>query len=128
MNEILVPVSPADLIDRLTRLHLRSRHMNGCGNHAFILRQIAQLEQAADHALPALDTLRGLWSDLADANADIFALDADLRNFIERSDFGTGFVALSRAIFAAQDGRNRIKQQIDQLVLQAGVPVSGRAH
>lgn len=128
MSEILVPLSPADLIDRLTRLHLRSRASSENGHDASILRQIAQLEKAADHAIPALETLHGLWRELADANADIFALDADLRSFVERSDFGPGFVALSRAIIVAQDGRARIKSQINKLVLQTEQPKSGWAH
>lgn len=124
MSEIFVPIVPADLIDRLTRLQLRSQHVDAAQAQAVLLQQIAQLQKAADHALPADARLHSLWHNLAEVNADLFALDADIRRCVERLDFGPGFVALTRAAIATQDNRTRIKQDINQL-LASVLPTSG---
>ena len=114
MSEILVPIGPADLIDRLTRLQLRLNQLtDGCH---LIERQIKRLQQAADHAFPPGAQLRNLWSELAEVNADLLALDEDLMRCEERGEFGASFVALARARIAAQDSRAQIKQQIDTLI------------
>lgn len=128
MSEILIPIAPADLIDRLTRLQLRAQQVTGAVGCPAILHQIAQLQLAADHALPPQEQLAVLWGDLAEANADLFALDADLRSCEERSDFGPGFVALARARIAAQDSRTRIKNRINQLLEVIEQPHPGRPH
>ena len=124
MSEILVPIVPADLIDRLTRLQLRSQHVNATPAQALLLHQITQLQKAADHALPADAKLQSLWHNLAEVNADLFALDADIRRCAERLDFGPGFVALTQAAIATQDSRIRIKQEINQLLASVR-PTSG---
>lgn len=124
MSEIFVPIVPADLIDRLTRLQLRSQHVDAAPAQAVLLQQITQLQKAADHALPADARLHSLWQNLAEVNADLFALEADIRHCAERMDFGPGFVALTRALIATQDNRTRIKQDINQL-LASVLPTSG---
>lgn len=125
MSEILVPIPPADLIDRLTRMQLRSQE---AADDAALLRHITQLQRAADHALPAEPQLRNLWEDLADTNADLFALDTDIRHCADRGDFGAGFVALARAIIATQDSRIRIKQEIGALLAATLPPYRGTGH
>lgn len=128
MKKILVPVSPADLIDQLTRLHLKAQQIRLPAARAAVLEQIGPLQQIADNLLPALDDLDRLSGDLADVNADLFALRADLRRCDEIADFGPGFVALSRAYFVAQDSRERIKEQIDILLKTATQHRVGRMH
>ncbi|WP_439154521.1 hypothetical protein [Yoonia sp.] len=128
MKRILVPVSPADLIDRLTRLHLKAQQTRLPAARAEVLEQIVPLQQIADNLLPALDDLDRLWGDLADANADLFALRADLRRCDEAADFGPGFVALSRAYIVAQDSRERIREQIDLLLNKTAQHRAGRMH
>ncbi|MBE0412566.1 hypothetical protein [Yoonia sp.] len=128
MTKILVPVSPAELIDRLTRLQLALQQARPPMARAALLRQIAQLQQAADHALPAQDCLSRLWSDLADTNADLFALWADLCRCEDTSDFGPGFVAMSRAYLVAQNSRHQIKEQINALLENADQPHTGHTH
>ena len=124
MSEILVPIVPADLIDRLTRLQLRSQDVDATPAQAVLLQQITQLQKAADHALPTDARLHSLWHNLAEVNADLFALEADIRRCAERLDFGPGFVALTRAAIATQDSRTRIKHEINQL-LASVLPTAG---
>ena len=114
MSEILVPIGPADLIDRLTRLQLRLRQLaGGCD---LIERQIRRLQQAADHAFPPGLQLDDLWTELAEVNADLLALDADLMGCEKQGEFGPSFVALARARIAAEGNRTQIMRQIDALI------------
>lgn len=116
MNGIFVQIAPADLIDRLTRLHLKSQQNSSPAVHAATLLEISQLEHAANLALPDAKTLQGLWGHLAEVNADLFSLAADIRLCEDRAEFGPAFVALVRAMIAAQENRSQIKDQISQLL------------
>jgi len=121
MNEILVPMAPADLIDRLIILRLRSAQARGPAEQSGIVCQIARLQDIADQTLPMNDALQAQWDALRDVNADLLVIEGDLRRFEGRADFGPAFVALVRAILVTRDDRKRIKMQINVLLGAAAV-------
>jgi len=116
MKEILVPTAPAELIDKLTILRLKSEKMTDADKLANVRHEMKVLTATADKAIEMSAELRSLWNALYAINADLWVIEDDIRAFEARSDFGAGFVALARAVYVTNDERARIKKEINLLL------------
>lgn len=116
MNDILVPTAPGELVDKLTILRLKAEKIRDPNKLANVLHERAVLQAIADTALPASDALAALWERLYAINADLWAIEDDIRAFEDRADFGTGFIALARAIYVTNDERAAVKKKINVLL------------
>ena len=113
MNEILVPLAAADLIDRIVVLQLRLEMTVPDQQHAATVRQKALLDRLADRILPHDPELRCIWGRLYASRRDLYTLEEDLRACDERGEFGVPFVALTRALLAARDTLDAVRSDID---------------
>lgn len=120
MNDILVPTSPGELIDKLTILRLKSEHITNPAKLANVRHERTVLQNIADRTLPMTDRLAALWEDLYRINGDLWVIEDDIRAFEARGDFGPGFVALARAVYVTNDARAAVKKQIN-LLLESGI-------
>ena len=113
MNEIKVPVSPGELLDKITILRIKSARMSDPQK----LRNV-RLE---------LDALQATWSESAYANADIGAdvddllkvnerlwvIEDDIRDKERAQAFDAEFIRLARAVYVENDERAAIKRRIN---------------
>ena len=113
MNEIKVPVSPGELLDKITILRIKSARMS-------------DLEKL-DHVRAELDALEGTWSASAYAAADIAAdidalmrvnerlwvIEDDIRDKERAQAFDAEFIRLARAVYVENDERAAIKRRIN---------------
>ncbi len=125
MNNILVPLAAADLIDRIVVLQLKLETEVHDQHHAATARQKALLDRLADRILPRDDELGRIWGRLYTARRDLHALEEDLRACDERGEFGVPFVALTRALLAARDTLDAIRAEIDAHLGAPFVPKGG---
>jgi hypothetical protein len=116
MKDILVPIAPGELIDKLTILQLKSEKINDPKKLAHVRHEFDVLQGVADSALPPSQPLRALWKKLYSINADLWVIEDDIREFEGRRDFGVGFVALARAVYVTNDERAAIKKEINLLL------------
>ena len=115
MIEILAPISPADLIDRLTILRLKAERIEDLAKLANVKRELARIEAIVERVFEQHEELRIFWSSLHEINDDLWQLNNDLRAFEARGDFGTGYIALARSLRACNDRRAALKKQINLL-------------
>ncbi|SFR52006.1 hypothetical protein SAMN04488005_2497 [Yoonia tamlensis] len=120
MNEILVPLAAADLIDRIVVLQLRLETAAHDSDYGVTVRQKALLDRLAERILPQDVELQRLWGRLYAARCDLYVLEQDLRACDERGEFGVPFVALTRALLAARDTLDTVRSEIDA---QLGAPL-----
>lgn len=116
MNDILVPIAPGELIDKLTILQLKSENITDPEKLAHVRHEFDALQGVADSALPPSDALQQLWQRLYQINADLWVIEDDIREFEGRGDFGPGFVALARSVYVTNDERAAIKKEINLLL------------
>lgn len=116
MKEILVPTAPGELIDKLTILRLKSEKISDPKKLANVRHEMATLQKTADAAIEMSGELAALWDALYEVNTDLWVIEDDIRAFEARSDFGTGFIALARAVYVTNDERARIKKEINFLL------------
>lgn len=113
MDEFLVPVSPGELIDKLTILHLKVERIDDPAKLANIRRECEALQQVADRALPDHPDLPALRDELYGVNARLWQIEEDIRAADASGDFGPDFVALAQAVYRTNDHRAEIKRRIN---------------
>lgn len=113
---VLVPVSPGELIDRITILEIKAERVTDPDRRANVADALAAHVSARDRALPAPPALDALTDALKAVNADLWAVEDDLRACEARGDFGAGFVALARSVYRLNDRRAALKREIDLLL------------
>jgi len=116
MSDILVPISPGELVDKLTILRIKSEQIKDDAKLANVRHEFEALQAIADEKLPQGENLSKLWNQLYEINADLWAIEDDIRACESRSDFGPAFIALARAVYVTNDERSVIKRRINLLM------------
>ena len=113
MNEIKVPVSPGELLDKITILRIKSQRMDD--------------PQKLVNVRVELDALENTWSDSpyakTDVETDIAALMAvnerlwviedEIRDKERAKAFDAEFIRLARSVYVQNDERAAIKRRIN---------------
>lgn len=113
MEEILVPVAPGELIDKITILRLKSARMSDPGKLANVRHELRLLEDLAGQAIPPLAGIGALEAELQAINAALWDIEDDIRAADARGDFGEAFVALAQAVYRTNDRRAEVKRAIN---------------
>jgi hypothetical protein len=116
MKDILVPIAPGELIDKLTILQLKSENITDSQKLANVKHEFDVLKEVADSAMASSAELTALWNKLYGINADLWVIEDDIREFEGRGDFGPGFVGLARAVYVTNDQRAAVKKEINLLL------------
>ena len=116
MPDITVPLSPGELIDKITILELKLEHIAEPAKLANVRREWQMLTAVRDAAVAASPALDGLAADLKAVNARLWQIEDDIRDHERRKDFGADFIALARAVYISNDDRARLKRAINDLL------------
>jgi Family of unknown function (DUF6165) len=111
-QDILVPISVGELMDKITILEIKSERIKNAGQ----LRNIAD-ELAALRAVRLGDidsAMRDkLSAELKRVNATLWDVEDAIRDCEARGDFGASFIELARAVYRLNDERSRLKKAIN---------------
>ena len=113
MTEILIPVSPGDLLDRLTILRIKAARLGDRAQRANVIHERDLLERIADRHIRADPAIEKLTEELTGINGDLWDVEDDLRGMEDRGDFGAGFIALARSVYQLNDERAALKRRIN---------------
>jgi len=117
MNEIKVPVSPGELLDKITILRIKSRRMNDPQKVANVRLELELLESTWNgSAYAALDVARDIAKDidaLMRVNERLWLIEDDIRDKERSRSFDAEFIRLARAVYVENDERAAIKRRIN---------------
>jgi len=116
MKPIFVPISPGELLDKLTILRLKLDNMADVEKIANVRLELDALQNVADDVLPKSGALDALVADLQSHNADLWEIEDNIRVLDADGNFGAGFIALARAVYITNDQRAATKKKINQLL------------
>lgn len=116
MNPILVPVSPGELIDKITILQIKSERMTDPAKLRNVRAELRALTAVRDEELPVVEPLDRLTTELAAINGKLWTVEESLRQLERRQDFGSRFVALARSVYYHNDMRAAAKAAINMLL------------
>ncbi|MFI4905353.1 MAG: DUF6165 family protein [Steroidobacteraceae bacterium] len=113
MDGILVPISPGDLLDKITILRIKAARIEDAGKLGNIRRELAVLEQNWRQAVPAIAELAADEAALARVNTELWDIEDRIREQEAQRRFDASFVELARAVYLRNDERAAIKQRIN---------------
>jgi hypothetical protein len=110
---VLVPMSPGELVDRVTILELKAARIADAGKVANVRRELHALRAAGAAPLAAAAGARVV-DELRAVNAVLWEVEDALRACERAQDFGPGFVRLARAVYRLNDRRAALKRAINE--------------
>jgi Family of unknown function (DUF6165) len=113
MDAIPVPVSPGELIDKITILHIKSARIEDAGRLANVRRELALLEHHWRQSVPASAELAADAAALERVNSELWDIEDRIREHEAQQRFDSGFIELARAVYLRNDERAAIKQRIN---------------
>jgi len=109
-DDILVPISVGELIDKITILEIKSERIENARQLENIARELAALRAVR---LDDIAELARLAAELKRVNAELWEIEDAIRDCDARGDFSATFIELARAIYRLNDERSRIKKAIN---------------
>jgi Family of unknown function (DUF6165) len=113
MKDILVPIAPGELLDKITILRIKVARIQDAAKLANIKLELSLLEQtwkdsgAAAHDV-ALDERA-----LENINGRLWDIEDRIRDKEARQTFDRDFIELARAVYLCNDERAAIKRRIN---------------
>ncbi len=114
MNEIKVPVSPGELLDKITILRIKSSRMSDPGKLANVRLELAALEHTWNQSAYASADLHADIQALHEVNERLWVIEDDIRGKERTQSFDAEFIRLARAVYVENDERAAVKRRINQ--------------
>ena len=113
MKDILVPISPGELLDKITILRIKAARMKDPAKVANVKHELALLEQTwKDSGAAAID-LGDEETGLTRVNEKLWIIEDEIRDEERARRFGEKFIELARAVYVTNDERAAIKKRIN---------------
>ena len=113
MDNILVPVSPGELLDKITILEIKSERISDPEKVANVRIELELLRGTWSEAVEEDDVIRTLHSELKDINETLWKIEDDIRDRERTGEFDTRFIELARAVYITNDRRSGIKKKLN---------------
>ena len=113
MAELLVPISPGELIDKITILEIKSQRMTDPAKLANVRTELAMLNDTWSASAYSATDITAEWNGLRDVNAQLWDIEDRIRDKEREGRFDAGFIELARAVYVTNDERAAIKRRIN---------------
>ena len=113
MNKILVEVSVAELLDKISILEIKQEKIKNAESLKFIKDEYNILKAELDKNVKNDDNLKNLFSSLKEINSKLWVIEDYKRMCEKNKDFGEKFIKLSRDVHFLNDNRAKIKLEIN---------------
>jgi hypothetical protein len=113
MNDILVPISPGELLDKITILRIKCARIEDPAKQANVRLELAQLERSREASLPVDADLAAEENALERVNAQLWDIEDRIREHEAQRRFDAEFIELARAVYMRNDERAAIKRRIN---------------
>ena len=113
MTEIKVPVSPGELLDKITILRIKSARMTDPKKLANVRRELEALEETWRSSPYAAVDIEGELGALLQVNERLWTIEDDIRDKERVGTFDADFIRLARAVYVENDERAAIKKRVN---------------
>src|ERR1700742_2093950 len=113
MSEISVPVSPGELLDKITILRIKSSRMSDAQKLANVRIELKLLEDGWAAPPYAKSDIAPYFNALLQVNERLWMIEDDIRDKERAQSFDGEFILLARAVYVENDERAAIKRRIN---------------
>ena len=112
MKDILVPISPGELLDKITILRIKSARMTDAAKLANVRTELADLEKTWRDAVGSADVAEDEKA-LQAVNERLWVIEDDIRDQERAQAFDAKFIELARSVYIENDERAAIKKRVN---------------
>jgi hypothetical protein len=113
MNEILVPVSPGEMLDKITILRIKSQRMADPNKLANVRLELNALEATWKRSAYASIDVDGEVRALLAVNERLWTIEDAIRDSERAQAFDAEFIRLARSVYIENDERAAIKRRLN---------------
>jgi hypothetical protein len=113
MKEILVPVSPGELLDKITILRIKVARIQDASKLANVKLELSLLERIWKDAGASTHDVALDERALENVNGQLWDIEDRIRDKEARQIFDREFIELARAVYVCNDERAAIKKRIN---------------
>lgn len=111
--DIKVPISPGELIDKITILQIKSERMTDAAKVANVRTELQLLETTWRESAHGASDIASEWAALKAINEKLWVIEDDIRDKERDKAFDREFIELARAVYVTNDERAAVKRQIN---------------
>ena len=110
LSRILAPISLGELIDKITILEIKKKHMTG--------KRLENVTKEMEHLQlilqdKNLDFDKNLMNSLKEVNNNLWEIENSIRVKEKSKEFNEDFIHLARSVYKENDKRASIKKEIN---------------
>ena len=113
MSDIKVPISPGELLDKITILRIKSRRMSDPSKLSNVRLELRALEETWGASAYAKVNIEADVGALLAVNERLWVIEDDIRDKERAQSFDAEFIRLARAVYFENDERAAIKRRIN---------------
>ncbi len=99
MNEIQIPISPGELLDKITILQIKAERIGDPVKVANVKTELDMLSKIWNETVEADAEITALTAELKSINEALWEIEDDIRDEERNSRFGERFIELARAMY-----------------------------
>jgi hypothetical protein len=113
MSEIKVPISPGELLDKITILRIKAQRMSDPAKLSNVRLELRTLEETWGASAYAKIDIEADIGALGLVNERLWVIEDDIRDKERVQAFDAEFIRLARAVYIENDERAAIKRRIN---------------
>ncbi len=111
--DIQVPISPGELIDKITILQIKSARMSDPAKVANVRIELELLESTWHASAHSGTDIDAEWGALREINEKLWDIEDQIRDKERHRRFDQEFIDLARAVYVTNDERSAVKREIN---------------
>ena len=113
MNSLLVPISPGELLDKITILQIKVDRIEDLTKVANVKTELDSLSIVWNQSITSDETIDALTSELKNINEKLWQIEDDIRDEERNKQFGQRFIELARSVYVTNDDRANAKKKVN---------------
>ena len=114
-NEILVPISVGELVDKITILKIKKKKILNKAKQTNIIKELNFLEKIYKSNFTKNRKIKLYEKELIKINKNLWEIEDQIRNCESKKNFNEIFINLARAVYLNNDKRAIVKKKINLL-------------
>ena len=113
MDIIHVPVSPGEVLDKITILEIKSERIFDADKLVNVKRELELLQASWSQFVDDDETVRRIHSELKTINEALWEIEDDIRDKERAREFDQVFIDLARSVYVTNDQRANAKKELN---------------
>jgi len=112
-QNILIPISPGELLDKITILEIKSERIDSAEKKSHVNNELALLNTVWYDSVAEDAELKLLREELKSINESLWVIEDDIREEERNKSFGDRFIELARNVYVTNDKRADVKKRVN---------------